>query len=259
MSSSKIGTREPAMLAPKTERAVFNYSVVDGAAGVSLLALAQPSEAKIVYTPARTVVSPNSSLKIDLNGDGINDFTLTEFGFSANRVNTGSTHSSGVLNVSGAQSANQVLGAASLNIGYASALAAKVSVGASDPFLAGKSQLMEACLIMQGSTLVNRGKWINAKNKYLGLKFVISGQTHFGWARLSVRRSGCAITTVLTGYAYETVANKPIPAGKTSGPVEAADLISPSNAPLPPALGLLAQGTDGVAIWRKEPEQITSK
>ncbi len=259
MSSSRNTTRRPATLTPKTEKAVFNYSVVAGAAGVSLLALAQPTEAKIVYTPARTVVSPNGSLKIDLNGDGIDDFTLTEFGFAANRVNTGSTHSGGALNVSGAQSANQVFGVASVNIGYASALAAKVSVGASDPFLAGKSQLMEACLIMQGSTLVDRGKWINAKNKYLGLKFVIRGQTHFGWTRLSVRRSGCAITTVLTGYAYETVAKKSIPTGKTSGPVEAADLISPSNAPVPPALGLLAQGADGLAIWRKEQEPITSK
>ena len=80
-----------------------------------------------------------------------------------------------------------------------------------------------------------RDKWRNEKRKYLGFSFVIKGQTHYGWARMNV--IGCSangISAVLTGYAYETVANKPIITGKTKGP----DVITLE----PGSLGALAAG-----------------
>jgi len=250
--------RSSVPLRAKAEKTLLSYAAAASAAGVGLLATAQPSEAKIVYTPTHTVVSPNTSLKIDLNSDGIDDFTFTEFGFAGRIANTGSTHSSGFLNVRGAQSANQVIGAAHQPTGYASALAGRVMVGASGHFLSSKSQLMEGCLIMQGTAVVSDGKWINAKSKYLGLKFVIHGQTHFGWARISVRKSGCSITAVLTGYAYETVANKSIFTGKTSGPTDAADSTSLIESPVLASIGLLAQGFPALSVWRRE-ERDTPK
>jgi hypothetical protein len=30
------------------------------------------------------------------------------------------------------------------------------------------------------------GQWLDTKNRYLGLQFVIKGQVHYGWARLTV-------------------------------------------------------------------------
>jgi len=64
----------------------------------------------------------------------------------------------------------------------------------------------------------NGGKGVT--RRYLGLKFQIYGQTHYGWARLSVHFEGAAggLEAHLTGYAYETIPNKPIIAGKTHGP-----------------------------------------
>ena len=44
-------------------------------------------------------------------------------------------------------------------------------------------------------------------------KFLIKGKFHYGWARLSTQ----GMTDTLTGYAYETIANKPIITGKTKG------------------------------------------
>jgi hypothetical protein len=45
------------------------------AAGVGMLALAQPSEAKIVYTPANAQIGGTvGKLNLDLNNDGITDF-----------------------------------------------------------------------------------------------------------------------------------------------------------------------------------------
>jgi hypothetical protein len=43
---------------------------------------------------------------------------------------------------------------------------------------------------------------------YLGLKFVIKGKTHYGWARLAVSAQRFVVTATLTRYAYETVPGK---------------------------------------------------
>lgn len=257
MSSSK-DTRRSAALNSKTERAISNYATVAGAAGVSLLALVQPSAAKIIYTPVHTIINPSSTLNLDINQDGISDFTITNqnYSFAPGHIrDTGSLLSYGAVTVTGGSNSNHVVGKQP----FASALPMRFRVGSNDQFIGGSAvpPTMELCERSTFSTRVDNGYWPNAQNKYLGLKFSINGQTHFGWARFSVKRSACKITALLTGYAYETVANRPIATGKTSGPVDAAELLSPSHAPMPPALGLLAQGADGLAIWRKEEETVT--
>jgi hypothetical protein len=61
----------------------------------------------------------------------------------------------------------------------------------------------------------------------------------------------------LTGYAYETEPNKPIRAGDT-GPVADARVPEMHSAPLavaalrPATLGLLALGSAGLDVWRKQ-------
>jgi len=83
------------------------------------------------------------------------------------------------------------------------------------------------------------GSWINVKNRYLGVKFKIEGEAHYGWARLSVKvQEPFTITATLTGYAYETIPNKPIIAGMTQGP----DLITLQRDPTDGTLGSLALG-----------------
>jgi hypothetical protein len=52
------------------------YALAASAAGVSLLALTPPAEAKIIYTPAHRVIGPHDSYNIDLNHDGTTDFTI---------------------------------------------------------------------------------------------------------------------------------------------------------------------------------------
>jgi len=52
------------------------YGLAAGAAGVALLALAQPSEAKIVYTPAHEKLPLNKDFFLDLNHDRTTDFRL---------------------------------------------------------------------------------------------------------------------------------------------------------------------------------------
>jgi hypothetical protein len=76
------------------------------------------------------------------------------------------------------------------------------------------------------------------KQAYLGLKFTIKGQVHYGWARLGYISANHPAKAKLTGYAYETIPNKPIVAGKTHGRDEA-------------TLGRLAQVASGVSRPKK--------
>ena len=61
------------------------------------------------------------------------------------------------------------------------------------------------------------GSWLYALGsaRYLGIRFQIDGQTHYGWARLNVKanRPEKDIGGLLTGYAYQTQPSTPILAG----------------------------------------------
>ena len=103
-----------------------------------------------------------------------------------------------------------------------------------------------------------QGQWINdgkgVKNRYLGIRFVIKGKIHYGWARLTVT-PGKNFQATLTGYAYETIANKPIIAGRTKGPdkfEEGQDAGLRVPVRRSPGLGLLAMGSPALSIWRRE-------
>jgi hypothetical protein len=103
-------------------------------------------------------------------------------------------------------------------------------------------------------TYVSGGPWKNSVNRFLGLKFLINGEIHYGWARLTVLadKNRELVSAKLTGYAYETVANRPIVAGQTSGTVEGAS-VTPTPIEHPQVqLGLLALGSGGLDAWRRE-------
>jgi hypothetical protein len=209
------------------------YVLAAGAAGVSLLA-AQPAEAEIVYTPANTAIGPRSSIELDLNHDGVNDFLLSRWLYG------NGSH----LTVDQQAPANGILG-------HGAALPAGVRIGPKGAFVGYAS--MASDVTISGESFSD-GPWKDARNRYLGLKFSINGEAHYGWARLTVTAKG-GISATLTGYAYETVANRPILAGQTSGS-EVAVAIDPQKelAPSQPCatLGMLARGADRLAIWRRD-------
>jgi hypothetical protein len=106
---------------------------------------------------------------------------------------------------------------------------------------------MESCAARSDQSVFSVGQWHNVKTRYLGLAFSIQGQIHYGWARLNVSQKDCVITAVLTGYAYETIPNKPVITGKTSGPSEVS-----ATERIQPTLGLLAKGSIGLDPWRQD-------
>jgi hypothetical protein len=237
--------RTTARINSKLEKNLTAYMAAASAAGVGMLAMSQPAQAKIVYTPANTAVSGGTT--IDLNHDGIPDFNFVFFGAYHNVF----------LDV-----APSVKGNAIRDCGGACAGFLGVPVGPGGKFATNTSYFGHGVLMagfFSYSHTSFSGPWANATNRYLGFKFLIGGKTHYGWARLSVTNHLRDI--LLTGYAYETEPNTPILEGHTSGAVKAdnlapADLLTPVSQPA--SLGALARGADALAIWRRDDEESTT-
>jgi len=218
-------------LSVKLERSVSAYVAAATAAGVGLLALPSLAEAKVIYTPAKVQLLPSHRFPLDLNHDKEVDFTLVD------------THGSyfftawGFLTAYPNRPANAIWGYGVGRGGflrYASALPAGFKLGPKKGFSPGQKVMAHSTFAggrPQSSTCY--GPWKNATNRYLGFRFKIGTETHYGWARLNVSCNDTVVTGTLTGYAYETVPNKPIITGKTKG----ADAVSEQ-----PGLGHLARG-----------------
>ncbi len=208
-----------------------------------MLALAQSANAEIVYTPAHIKFLTSSDRWIDINNDGINDFRIEDaadlgLGGTTLVIAFGMHRGDGVLVYQKFEEAQPLpMGA---------------SIGPSNQF-AHSASMAGA----YGGT--GGGTW--GKNRYLGLQFELSGQKHYGWAEFSVvLNKQRSLTVEIEGYAYETIANKPIMAGETTERESAAEQRTPTSlrtpAPVPATLGLLALGSPGLSIWRRKESLI---
>jgi hypothetical protein len=232
------------------------YALAASAAGVSLLALAQPSEAKIVYTKTQQVIGSNGIYPLDLNQDGVVDFVIQQYDSGAEYPR---------LLAKGAFG-NAIEGKKR----FAAALKKGEAIGPRQRFVSSSGpagEIMAGYYCSEGGGCLWSGQWANVTNHYLGLRFQIHRKTHYGWARVSTQTRGSQITATLTGYAYETIAHKAIRAGQTNGAHDATapdvdftesavpDIAAAADEPpprtaQPASLGRLALGARSVAPWR---------
>jgi hypothetical protein len=76
----KRAARVPSQLSESLHKQLNAYALAASAAGVGVLAFAQPAEARIVYKPAHKHVFANSGVwAFDINGDGTPDFNFDTF------------------------------------------------------------------------------------------------------------------------------------------------------------------------------------
>jgi hypothetical protein len=68
------------------------YALAASTAGVGALALARPSEAEIVYTPAQVTIRINKTIPLDLNHDGKTDFCLPNVWGTAEATGVGASN-----------------------------------------------------------------------------------------------------------------------------------------------------------------------
>jgi|GEM_PF-6472013 hypothetical protein len=190
----KICSQQSSTTAPvnsKLDKALVAYMAAAAAAMFTASA-----QAKVVYTPANSQTS-FGSIPIDLNNDGVVNFTISILG--------GSFHSE--LTVVKPQVAgNAVLAAAK---GGVAAGFFGVAVGRGEKFLShsfyssGRGLPMAVAGMYDGSSWFN-GAFANATNRYIGMKFLINGTVHYGWARVNLSNYLKGGALQVTGYAYET-------------------------------------------------------
>jgi len=206
-----------------------------GAAGV--VAITQPANASIVYTKVNVTIS-NGILPIDLNQDGKPDFALHNY-----FVGTSSSVQAITIRGNPTDSQAAVIGHKKTIFHYASALPLNYSIG---------SGISKRFVNLQAGNHAYIGGGIT--NQFLGLRFSVNGQVHYGWARITTKGNGFKLATIqLTGFAYETNPNTPILAGDRgpSASAKPAGLVG-STAATTPSLGLLSLGAVGLSAWRKE-------
>jgi hypothetical protein len=221
-----IPPRNAAQLPEFLNHHLSQYALAASSAGVGMLALAQPAEARIIYTRTHKMMGPNS--RLSLNFTDHHQFRLIDY-------IEGSGLLIGGLSIAGRYSHAFPLATESCR--FAAALSAGRTVSSKQfPSCDDWRGIPMATAELEQSSFHDDGPWVNAAGRYLGLSFGSGAVHHYGWARLNVHvdKQNAEIRAVLIGYAYETIPNKPIITGKTKGP----DVITVE----PSSLGALAAG-----------------
>jgi hypothetical protein len=221
------------------------YAAAVGVAGAAVMSLAPIAEAKIIYTPAHVQIRPNSYFRFDFDylPKGLDDdFTLWR-GNGCTSQGCGSGVGAGGYN-GGHRSNPNALAATALGF-YAVALRPGERMGPGKRAIASVEMAHDGHPNTTNHRIFWYGQWANGgrglKNGYLGLKFLLNGKVHYGWARVSVTvKNNWFASETLTGYAFETIPNKSIIIGKTQGP----DVIVE-----PATLGHLAAGANARSPW----------
>jgi hypothetical protein len=257
-TSQELSTRQrskprtAAQLDSSIEKKLLGYATLAAASGVGILALGQPAAGEVVFTPTHQRIGHDSTLALDLNGDGVVDFTFSCASFSGGAVRvpgakTYTFNSDAEMLVFGVAKSNHPVGGQQEYNGRfvsgASALMPGVEIGPNAKF--GTSNIWMGGISATDSEPARYwGPWApeggNVKGRYVGFEFVVNGEIHYGWARFNVQmrqpRHG-KVQAVLTGYAYETEPNTPIETGRVKGPESAESK--------PGTLGGLALGAAG--------------
>jgi hypothetical protein len=230
-TSRPVKSRSTTTLNSTLDHRLIAYAAAATAAGVSMLA-ATPAAASVVYTPADIAIR-TSGYAIDLNHDGISDFTLNI------AVISESDGGIGILNLRLDVPGNGVRPKGQF-AADAAALPQGARIGPLKSFTSALSSYGGVFMYAHGEfshtgvkTSFSDGPWVKQTNKFLGLRFLIGDRFHYGWARLTTTPGG----TVLTGYAYESDAGHQILAGQISGNDVQPEFVSPAM------LGTLAKGS----------------
>jgi len=234
---------------------------------VGLLGVAWPAEAQIVYTPTNITIGPNGSYNLDVNNDGVTDFTISTK--DSNPVcppppggpavegrypDGGRPHSLHLATIETPASGNGAEGKGN----RPARLINGDQIGPSQTFPQSKGTMAFYSVGCPGGGPIgppppppvsSGGNWLNSAG-YLGLSFQVDGQTYYGWAYLTVGED----TATLTGYAYENTPGTPINAGQTtdaddSSALRPGPITNPAQAVSQGTLALCAQE---VPLWRKK-------
>ncbi len=170
----------------------------------------------IIYTdvnPDSTIrANPSQQYSLDLNNDGVSDFTFSVSGGTSRCSGECGGHQSSVKvsPTSGSRNKIEVNGGIP---GYPLALDTLNIIDNSDLWAAASGQTLRYYRSCSCGSSAAYGNWNNSTDKYLGLKLIKGTNTYYGWVRLSVNVSFGAIL-IIRDYAYNSISNKAILAGQ---------------------------------------------
>ena len=175
------------------ESRLARFSAVAGAVLASSAVNSQ-----IVYTnvdPDIIIDTASGQYNLDFNADAMIDVTLNVMNvmeFTSISTSTSAVYAGSLAVVTPGIGAG-VFGGSSM-----AALAVDITITSSS-----------------SSYQISNGAFLGVTDKFLGVKFLIGTNTHYGWARLDV--SANADTIRLKDYAYNVAVDSPILAGQTLG------------------------------------------
>lgn len=182
-----------------------SYSALAG----TLVAAANTANAQVVYTdviPDATVTT-GGTYDLDLNNDGTADFQFLLQHGTYTYMSFPIQYDLGVLQPA-AGNAIDTLG------GGANAHAAGVAINSSLGFEDDASAAYQLLGVNIPVVAYSSGNFIGQTDKYLGLRFQITGVDHYGWARIDMNATATSIT--IKDYAYDATAGASILTGATS-------------------------------------------
>jgi len=177
-----------------TSKKLLKYGALSAAiAGIA------DANGQIVYTDIADFTGGGAvDYNLDLNNDTTPDFII-------NAISSNASIFAVFLN---SNSSNSFLGSQP-NYTYPFAM------NAGDPISSGQAGWYNNGTLNYVSCLYGAGSsnWCGVTDKFLGLRFDVGGNTHYGWARLDVSASGDSFT--IKDYAYNSTPGAPINAGQT--------------------------------------------
>lgn len=176
------------------------------------VALAGLSEAngQIIYTDiADFTGGATVDYGLDLNNDGTVDFTIDASSANASVF---------ALYLSAPQYSNSFLGSAPNGFAYPFAMNSGDMINAAqitwfDGYATSGTLNFVSCYLGNGGS-----NWCGVSDKYLGLRFKLGANTHYGWARLDISASGNSFT--LKDYAYNSTPGAGLTAGQGTLSIE---------------------------------------
>jgi hypothetical protein len=183
------------------------------AAALAFLAGIGKADGQVVYTdvdPDLLVEAPEGLFYLDIDNDAIDDFLVSASSAAVYLLSSGGE--SILYNVKGIfaypLSSNAVAGNPGDMPGfqYPDMLGTGVLVNAALNFQSAPFQSMVYSFILEGETgafpIIQEGEWMGgATDKFLGLRFLKEGNTHYGWLRLDVAADHSSFT--IKDYAYD--------------------------------------------------------
>lgn len=185
-------------------------------------------DAQLIYqdiNPDVLIDTASGSYDLDFNSDAIIDLTFSvvnmvgagttsgfTFTYNVNVANVAFGPGAGVVNLVVGTGTSASSAPAALNNGDLISVAAPfASSSASNLALVGDVVIPA----LSYTYPIAQGNWIGATDKFIGAKFMIGTNVHYGWVRLDV--SAGADTIVVKDYAYNQNGDTPLNAGQTVG------------------------------------------